>query len=264
MTNTFNNNQKIIKPDSEQDTAVWSLPNVEETKVEDDGKTNALGFKSNWRYEPPEETEVAEPVPLTAQEIEEIRQAAFEEGFNQGKEEGFATGYDEGKQSGHEEGLKSGHEEGHVAGLAEGQDAVEQQAQKLEVLTQQLHQPLQYVEKNIEEQLLQLVVTLTEAITLHEAKTNPDILLSAIAAGMKALPSHDLNTQILLNPEDIKLVETQFGADHIQQEGWRLLAAPQLEPGSCQIENSISNIDLRVKSRIKEVLDSFLQDSLHQ
>ena len=51
---------------------------------------------------------------------------------------------------------------------------------------------------------------------------------------------------------------------HVQEQGWRLLAAPQLVPGSCQIENSTSNIDLSIKSRIKEVLDSFLQDALHQ
>ena len=30
-------------------------------------------------------------------------------------------------------------------------------------------------------------------------------------------------TQILLNPQDIKLVEEQFGADHIKEQGWRLL-----------------------------------------
>ncbi|MCW8833263.1 MAG: FliH/SctL family protein [Colwellia sp.] len=46
--------------------------------------------------------------------------------------------------------------------------------------------------------------------------------------------------------------------------GWHLLPAPQLTPGSCQIENSTSNIDLQMKSRLKQVLESFLQDALHQ
>lgn len=256
--------QAFIRPDSEDELAVWDLPNVTKTVVEDDTKTNALGFKSNWRYEPPEETEIEEPVPLTAEEIEEIRKAAFEEGFNQGKEEGFAAGFEEGKSAGHQEGLTSGHEEGKQQGLDEGKALVDEQATQFDLLTKQLHQPLEFVEKNIEEQILQLVVKLTEAVTLHEALTNPDILTSAISAGMEALPSQEVNTQILLNPQDIKLVEAQFGADHIQQQGWRLLAAPQFERGSCQIENSLSNIDLRVKSRLKEVLDSFLQDSLHQ
>lgn len=263
MSKSMNNTRQVITPAQDDDTEVWPLPRVE-SDVQEEITTNALGIKSNWRYEPPEETEVAEPEPLTAQEIEEIRQAAFEEGFNQGKEEGFAKGYEEGKVQGHEQGVVSGHEEGFAAGTEAGKEAVDLKAENFAKLIEQLHQPMNAVEKNVEEQLLQLVLKLTEAVTLHEAKTNPDILTAAITEGMKALPSQEMNTQILLNPDDIKLVEAQFGEEHIQQQGWRLLAAPQFERGSCQIENSLSNIDLRVKTRLKEVLDSFLQDSLHQ
>ena len=250
--------KKIEKVDT------WSAPNVqpdEDTKV---NKTNALGQPMNWRYEPPEETEVNEPVPLKAQDIEDIRQAAFEEGFSEGKADGFAKGFDEGKSSGHEAGLILGSEEGVTQGLAEGKETSEQQILAMQTLLDQLHQPLLNVEKNVEAQLLQLVVQLTQAVTKHEAKTNPDILLSAIAEGIKALPAKESQTQILLHPTDIKLVEEQFGAVHIQEQGWRLLAAPQLSPGSCQIENSTSNIDLSVKSRLNEVLDSFLQEALYQ
>jgi flagellar assembly protein FliH len=242
----------------------WSAPNVQPDEDTNVSKTNALGQSMNWRYEPPEETEVNEPVPLKAQDIEDIRQAAFEEGFNEGKADGFAKGFDEGKTSGHEAGLISGSEEGVIQGLAEGKETSEQQIAAMQILLDQLHQPLLNVEKNVEAQLLQLVVQLTQAVTKHEAKTNPDILLSAIAEGIKALPAQESQTQILLHPTDIKLVEAQFGAAHIQEQGWRLLAAPQLSPGSCQIENSTSNIDLSVKSRLNEVLDSFLQEALYQ
>jgi len=260
---SFNQVEQIVKPSEEQELDVWSLPSVDSDVVVDDEKTNAFGKKSTWKYEPPEEDE-PEVVPLTADEIEEIRQAAHEEGFNQGKEEGFSAGFDDGKRSGHEEGLKLGHEEGHTAGFSEGKEQIEQLIQQWRTLTEQLYQPLKVVENNIEQQLLQLVVQLTEAVTLHEAKTNPDILLSAITEGIKALPSQEMKTQILLHPDDIKLIEEQFSAEQIKEQGWQLLAAPQLSAGSCQIENSTSHIDLTIKSRLKEVLDSFLQASLHQ
>jgi len=253
-----------ITPEEREDVDTWTVPNVQAKVDVNDGKTNALGKSRSWSYEPPEETEVAEPAPLTAEEIDEIRQAASDEGFNQGKEEGFAKGFDEGKTSGHQEGLISGQEEGLEQGLAQGKDTSEQQIAAMQTLLDQLHQPLLNIEKNVEAQLLQLVVQLTQAVTKHEAKTNPDILLSAIAEGIKALPGQESQTQILLNPQDIKLVEQQFGAKHIQEQGWRLLAAPQLSPGSCQIENSTSNIDLSIKSRLNEVLESFLQEALHQ
>ncbi len=256
-------NEKDVESNNDLESELWSIPNVEKP-VSNDEKTNALGKKSTWRYEPPEEEIIEEIAPLTAEDIEEIRQAAHEEGFNQGKEEGFSKGYEEGKTTGHEEGLTNGHTEGFEAGLAEGKEKVDTQAKEWESLVAQLHKPLENVEKNVEEQLLHLVVQLTEAITLQEAKTNPDIITSAIGAGIKALPSQETQTQLLIHPEDIKVVEEQFGGEYIAEQGWKLLAAPQLERGSCQIENSTSNIDLSIKSRMKEVLESFLQDALYQ
>ena len=264
MKPTSQPSSEATTADKSENIDTWSVPDMQLNADQDEGKTNAFGKSRSWRYEPPEASEVAEPAPLTADEIEDIRQAAFEEGFNQGKEEGFAKGFDEGKTGGHQAGLTSGHEEGVAQGLAEGKETSEQQIAAMQALIEQLHQPLAKVEKNVEAQLLQLVVQLTQAVTKHEATTNPDILLSAIAEGIKALPGQESRTQIVLKPQDIKLVEQQFGAGHIQQQGWSLLAAPQLSPGSCQIENSTSNIDLSVKSRLNEVLEPFLQAALHQ
>ena len=255
---------RIIKASEEDGTDVWSLPDVQDQpSVQDTNKTNALGKKSNWVYEPPEPKE-PEPQPLTAQDIEDIRQAASEEGFSQGKEEGFAKGYEEGKAKGLEDGKTQGIAEGTEQGIADGQDQINAQSASWEKLIEQLHNPLASVEKNVEEQLLNLVLQLTEAVVLHEAKTNPDILMTAVATGIKSLPSSEAQTQICLHPNDIKLVEAQFGAEHITQQGWRLLPAPQLPQGSCQIENSTSNIDLHMKARLKQVLEPFLQDALHQ
>ncbi len=247
-----------------EESVKWDLPNVEtQLSEEESQQTNAIGKPRAWRYEPPEEPE-PEPQPLTAEEIEEIRQAAFEEGFNQGKEEGFSKGYEEGKSQGHEEGVKSGHEEGLSTGLEQGEAQIKELANTWQQHIEQLHAPLSALESNVETQLLELVVQLTEAVVLQEAKTNPDIISSAISTGIKALPSNEPQTQIMLHPADIAVVEAQFTPEYVEQQGWRLLAAPQLEQGSCQIENSTSNIDLRMKSRLKQVLESFLQDALYQ
>lgn len=241
---------------------LWNIPNVEpESTVEE--KRNAFGLTNEWRYEPPEEVE-EEPVPLTAQEIEDIRQAAYDEGFNEGKEAGFETGHAEGIAKGHEEGIAQGHEEGLNKGLSDAQEQIDTLSEQWQSLINDLHAPIHNVEGQVEQQLLTLVAQLTEAVTLQEAKINPDIVLAAITEGIKALPIQEPNTQIYLNPQDIQMVEDKFGAEHIQEKSWRLLPAPHVDIGSCQIENTTSNIDLTMKSRLKEVLDSFLQDALHQ
>jgi len=256
---------KFIKLNDEDELSTWALPQVEQAdNVVDDEATNAFGLKSTWRYEPPESEQEIEPQPLTAEEIEEIRKAAYDEGFNQGKEEGFAKGYEEGKVSGHQEGKTQGHEEGIEQGLAEGQEQISELTEQWQNLINKLHQPMQDVDKNVEQQLFTLVAQLTEVVVHHEAKTNADILMSAISEAIKALPAHDTQTQIYLHPNDIKRVEQAFGNEHIQNSGWRLLPAPQLDEGGCQIENSTSNIDMRLKSRLNGVLEPFLQNALHQ
>lgn len=262
---SINQLDQLVKLDADEELDVWPLPSVKKTVAEgeDNDKTNAFGRSSQWQYEPPEAAE-PEVLPLTADEIETIRQAAHDEGFNQGKEQGFSAGFDEGKRKGHQEGLEAGHQEGVNTGLAQGEEEIAQRSQQWQSLTEQLYQPLQVIENNIEQQLLQLVVQLTEAVTLQEAKTNPDIVLGALAEGIKALPSQELQTQILVHPDDIKLIEKQFTPEHITEQGWKLLAAPQLKPGSCQIENSTSHIDLSIKTRLQEVIEAFLQEALHQ
>ena len=250
--------------DNNESANLWDIPSVDpEINVEE--KTNAFGLKSDWRYEPPEEEDFVEDIkPLTAQEIEDIREAARQEGFTEGKESGFTEGFEEGKTKGHEDGMIQGHSEGLEKGLEEAQEQISVLSEQWQSLINDLHAPINKVEGNVEKQLLELVVQLVEAVTLQEAKTNPDIILAAISEGMKALPLQEPNTQIYLNPTDIELVETKFGMAHIEEKSWRLLPAPHVDIGSCQIENNTSNIDLTIKSRLKEVLDSFLQDALYQ
>ena len=241
----------------------WPLPDIDQ--MVDENQTNAIGLHpSQLHRAPSQETEIEDPTPLTADDIEAIRQAAFEEGFNQGKEEGFSAGYNEGKELGHQEGIATGHEEGLQKGLEEGKTEVDQQSADLKNLVEQFYQPLAELEQGLEQQLLAVVTQLTEAITYHEAKTNPDILLSALNTGLKALPSQEPQTQILLNPADIQLIEQTFDEQYIKEQGWQLLAAPQLPQGSCQIENSTSSVDLNLKSRIKDVISHYLEQALHQ
>ncbi len=138
----------VIKANQPDELDVWSYPNMETNpNVEEGIHTNAFGKKPSWRYEPPEE-EIAEPEPLTAEEIEEIRQAAHDEGFSQGKEEGFAKGYEEGKAQGIESGTVQGIEEGTEQGLTQGKETIDALSAKWSSLIEQLDKPLASVEKN--------------------------------------------------------------------------------------------------------------------
>jgi flagellar assembly protein FliH len=240
----------------------WEFPSVEPPITEQDAeKTNALGLKPQWRYEPPDETVVEEIKPLTAEEIEQIRQQAYEEGFTEGKEEGYQVGFTQGKEEGFEQGKQQGLETGIEQGLAQGQEQIEQLTARWQQLIEQLTKPLDIVEQQVEQQLVQLSTMLAEAIVEHEIAHNPDSLIHAISAAVKALPLSESTVQILLHPDDIKLINSTLGDSFIQESGWQLLPSPELNPGDCVVENTTSQIDLRLKSRIKKVITPFLQQA---
>ena len=56
--------------------------------------------------------EEEEVKPLTAADLEEIRQAAREDGFQEGRQAGYAEGFEQGRADGHKDGYAAGRRRG--------------------------------------------------------------------------------------------------------------------------------------------------------
>lgn len=239
------------------DTTVkaWDLPFVEEPVKQKQG-TNALNKKPEWKYEPPEpEPEIKLP---TAADIDAIRQAAYEEGFEQGKTEGFEEGLQEGQKQGHEEGLLSGHAEGLEQGVTEGQQDIQQQLDTWNNINQQFTDPLSTLEDEVENELVQLAVGLARAVIKTEIASNPEVVKAALRAGIKALPVQEKHYNIYLNPDDLDTVKQQLLDENMQQDRWQLHEAPHLSAGGCELVTQNNSVDVTLERRIKDVIETFL------
>ncbi|QJR81857.1 flagellar assembly protein FliH [Alteromonas pelagimontana] len=237
----------------------WDLPYVEDAaQRRKDEKTNALNRRSDWKYEPPEEEE--EFHPPTLQEIEAIRQAAYEEGYTEGKQKGYedgkAQGFEEGKEAGHREGLTAGTEEG----LSQGKEQIENQISEWQQLTEKLHAPLAQVNDEIRQQLARLAVTLARSVIKTEISTNENVILQALAEGLKVLPIQENQYQIQMHPEDIALVTDHFGEDTVREKKWNFVETPGMERGGCDIVTSQNAVDVSTERRCKDILDKFLME----
>ena len=67
--------------------------------------------------------------------------------------------------------------------------------------------------------------------------------------------------RIHLHPEDIELVKNSYGEAALAENHWQLVAEPTLDRGGCQVKTPQSSIDMTIKTRVKETLDSFLHSS---
>ena len=235
----------------------WDLPFVDDpTAPKEDEPTNALNKRSDWKYEPPEVEE--EIKPPTAQEIEAIRQAAYEEGYQEGKEKGFEEGKAEGLEAGLAEGQEQGHSEGLEKGLGEGRQQMATQAEVWQMLADKLHDPLSQANDETRDQLVKLAVTLAKAVIKAEVTTNQQVILQALSEGIKALPINQTDYQIHMHPDDIEVVKAHYGSDEIEKKGWNFVEAPAMERGGCDITTAQNAVDVSVNRRCRDVIEKFL------
>ncbi|QXW30785.1 flagellar assembly protein FliH [Aeromonas sanarellii] len=265
MNNKNNKLRGYLRPEADEaQIEAWGWPEMEtEAEVE----TNALGLAPDWYRqeqapELPPDAPVEEPAPsITAEEVEAIRQAAWEEGMREGREAGFAKGLEEGKLEGLQQGHQAGLEQGREEGLALGRDQVEQEVARWQALATRLATPLSELDGAVEQQLITLVQQLARALIRHEAQTSPTLLLEALKQGLALLPVAEQGVTLMLHPDDVTRVEQAFGAEECVRRHWRLQSDPTLSPGDLQLATELSSIDLTLSGRIDQLLRNFLRDN---
>lgn len=239
----------------------WPSPQLDPDKKAPLGKTNALNKtlpSQKVATVAVEEQGELDIKPLTADDIEQIRQAAYDEGFAQGKEEGFSKGYEEGREQGTADGLAHGQAEGKKLGLEQASEEIEQKKRELAALLDQLQQPLLQVDQQVEQQLLQLCLAMAEAVIAVECKTNPQVILKTLSDATSILPLQTEHILIKLHPDDLAVVEQHFSPEQLAERHWQLRSDPAVEQGGCLLETPLSSMDRSIKHRVQSSLEHFL------
>ncbi len=208
----------------------------------------------------PAKVEVPELKPLTADDLEQIRQAAFEEGVAEGKEEGFSQGYQEGREQGLQDGTAQGLAEGKKQGLAEGEGLIQAQLAALQTIIEQLQQPLKKVDQQVEQALLELSLAMAQAVIGVEVTTNPQLILQSLREAVDALPYQAQNLVIKLHPADLAVIEQHYSSQELSERQWQLRAEPAMSRGDCRVDTKESSVDRSLKTRLQASLEHFLQE----
>lgn len=209
------------------------------------------------QHKAPEELTVK---PLTAEDIDEIRQAAYEDGAAQGREEGFSQGYAQGREQGYQDGLQQGQAEGKKQGLQEGEGLIREQLAQLQNLIEQLQKPLEKVDAQVEQALLTLSLAMAEAVIGVEVKTNPQLILQSLRQAVESLPYQAEKLTIKLHPDDLAVVRSHYTEQDLTERQWQLRAEPAFNPGDCRVESAESTVDRSLKLRLQSSLEHFLQE----
>ncbi|MGD8173334.1 flagellar assembly protein FliH [Vibrio sp. TRT 21S02] len=246
----------------EQQPTRWGLPDYGK-EIHQQAKETALNYDPSWM---PDFEEPVEEVPteLTEEEIELIKQQAYQEGLHQGQEAGFKQGYDKGKEQGYSEGHQEGLEAGKLEGVAAGQEFIQQQVETFVGLANQFAQPLELMNAQVEKQLVEMVLTLVKEVVHVEVQTNPQIILDTIKESVESLPISGHAITLKLHPDDVEIIRSAYGEKELDFRNWTLLSEPALNRGDVQIEAGESSVNYRMEDRIRSVIQTFCGVNRHQ
>lgn len=254
--------QRIPAEELPDEPRNWSLPfwteptHIVETPEDLGGQDDVLM----------ETAEIETVEPLTAEELELIRQEAFNEGLQQGLIEGRQKGEKEGHKEGFDNGLaqgkKEGHEQGYQTGLEEGQiEANNRGEQQRDIITQQLqnfisalNSQLAEQQKDIEKVLPNIVEHLAKAVITEELSQGSDHIVHIVKQAIHALPVSLKDYTIELNHNDFPYIEAAIEQNQLQVN---LESNESIDAGGCLIHTEKSLVDFQLSERWKNIIKQY-------
>jgi flagellar assembly protein FliH len=150
-------------------------------------------------------------------------------------------------------------EEGYQQGLVRAQQETRELQQQLLQLIDFFEHPLQALNEDIEHQLTQLAVTLAQQLVRRELKVEPGEIIGLIRDSVQLLPGIQRNISIVLHPEDAQLVRNALSiATSDEEHNWKLVEDPMITRGGCEINAPPSAINATLENRLSELAASVL------
>ena len=183
-----------------------------------------------------EDVPIAEVKPLTLDELEAIRQEAYNEGFSTGEKDGYHAGQLKARQ--------------------EAEAALNPKLESLEKLMTQLLEPIADQDRNLEHAMVTLVSQLAREVIQRDLLIDSSQIRQVLREALKLLPMGASNVRIYINPQDFDLVKA---LRERHEETWRIVEDSDLLPGGCRIETEQSRIDASVETRLGQAISQLFE-----
>ncbi|TGG95977.1 hypothetical protein E4656_06155 [Natronospirillum operosum] len=271
-------NQKGFTEAEKLNVRSWQLPDLEGPRVHEE---DALGNRAlreaamRQRGNPlagaaddeaatgAEAEDEVVPAPPSAAELQAIREAAREEGLEEGRQAGYQAGFEEGRTAGYQEG----HAEGLDAGEAAGREQAEIDARAaldahLQALSQRFGQAIQALnehEQALEQELApvarDLILKLTQGLVVQSLQQNSEQIEDIVHQAVQLMPAAHERMRIFLHPEDCSMLK---GLQLHWLEQVDLQPDDSLSPGGCLIKTHHSLLDYSLDQRYQRQIMALL------
>lgn len=231
---------ELIRGASPSAFSLWNLPSFDAEPVQVPLEAAEPEPADESVIELAEEVEEA-PRPFTVEELEQIREEAYNEGFATGERDGFHAGQLKAQQ--------------------EAKARLDQRMGEIDALLTQLMEPMNEQDEQVEDMLLKLVENMVRQVIQRELRTDSSQIVKVLRGALKALPMGAGNIRIYLNPADFEAIKA---LRERHEESWRLLEDDTLLAGGCRVETEHSQLDATVETRLKQIIEQLFEERREQ
>ena len=172
----------------------------------------------------------------TVQELEDVERRAYDEAYAKGRAEGLASAEREMRPQ-----------------LQQLQARIE----RLDSIIGTLARPLQEMDAVVEDQLVQLALTVAKHLVRRELRMDPSQVIAVIRETVALLPASARDVRVHLHPEDAAVVREKLAAP-AGERVWTILEDPVMGRGGCRVTTDTAQIDARLETRIGTVVSALL------
>lgn len=164
------------------------------------------------------------------------------------------------EQRAHKEAFAKGHAAGLAAARAESQQALNQAKAQVATIDQMLGaiaQPFRDLDSQIEEQLVQLAMSIARQLVRRELRIDPSQVIAIIRETVALLPAATRDVRVHLHPEDANVVREKL-ATPTADRAWTIVEDPVMPRGGCRVTTDTAHIDARLETRIQGIMVAIL------
>src|SRR3569833_1233112 len=136
---------------------------------------------------------------------------------------------------------------------------LDSQMKRLDVLLQFMSRPLQNLDAEVENMLLQLALTVGKQLARRELMVDPTQVIAIIRESLAELPASAREIRVHLHPEDATIVRERLTAPS-NERAWSIVEDPTMSRGGCVVRTENSHIDARLESRISTIIANAFGD----
>jgi flagellar assembly protein FliH len=182
----------------------------------------------------------------TVQELEELERRTYEEAFAKGQAEGYAQGRAEGLAAAERE-------------MRPQLQQLQERIERLDSIMNSLARPLEELDPEVEDQLLQLALTIGRHLVRRELRIDPTQVIAIIRETVALLPASARDVRVHLHPDDAAVVRERL-AMPAGERAWTIAEDPVMSRGGCRVTTETAQIDARLETRIASVASALLGD----